>query len=368
MQLTQTVAGALTLLAISCSGQTSLCASEIKLSFSEVQKRSLTLPIFSFSGLPVSDAGAVYSLTSEQREVRGLTLRDGRVRRLRLRALPPEISQWQLGPEVAADRRGCLYVAGHNRQSSLREEPSSSLFGVVVFLPDGRYNFTIHPTPAVDIRHIAVDEIGDLYVLGIDLASLYHPLSPCLLVYKYSRQGVRLAAFSDCPAAELARTADEHAGQLFFRREQTARGSQVLLRGGFLYHVLFSPQIMRIFDTRGRLAPCELHLEPLSASVLLSPSGMPNPANTNDEVTQVVVLRGGGFLVEWAHSELFESGVRKLLYLGVHDARGRALSQPGTAPVARSMLMHVDENDYVYFLGMPASGRQELIRARISLR
>jgi hypothetical protein len=112
-----------------------------------------------------------------------LTLPRGRVDNILLRDLPQEVRKWQLGPEVAGDRRGNLYVSGHSRKLSLREEPSNNLLGVLVFRPDGRYSFTMHLTPSIEIKHMVVDDAGSLFVLGIDLNSPYHPLSPCLLVF-----------------------------------------------------------------------------------------------------------------------------------------------------------------------------------------
>src|SRR5260370_31615154 len=82
----------------------------------------------------------------------------------------------------------------------LREEAPSRLFGVSVFRPDGRYSFTIHLTPSVDVRHIVVDGTGELFVVGIDLSSLYRPAGGGLLLHKYLRRWTRLTSFSHCPA------------------------------------------------------------------------------------------------------------------------------------------------------------------------
>src|SRR6266849_5775415 len=74
---------------------------------------------------------------------------------------------------------------------------------------------TMHVTPSIEIKHMVVDDCRcNLFVLGIDLNSPYHPLSPCLLVLNYSRKGARSAAFSSCPAAEEERSVGESPGQL----------------------------------------------------------------------------------------------------------------------------------------------------------
>jgi len=358
-------AGALVLFAVIGSEQPMFCESARVLSFSEIRKRWLKPSIFRSTGLSVSSNGVVYSTASERREVRSLSVRDGTVRKLRLRGLPEEINQWELGPEAAADQRGFLYVAGHGRQWSLREEAPSRLFGVSVFRPDGRYSFTIHLTPSVDVRHIVVDGTGELFVLGIDLSSLYRPAGGCLLVHKYSRRGTRLTSFSQCPAPELARSAGEQPGQLFLRRQTTVMASQLFLHEGVLYHVLFSLRIIRMFDTQGRLIR-ELHLEPPSGAPL-GTSGLPQPANVGDEVVRVVLIQEGRFLVEWAHAEQSQWGQRKVRYLGVYDGQGRALSEASPEPAASSVLLCADKTGDVYFLGTPTNGHQELLRTRVCL-
>jgi len=349
------------LLVIFCTGRPILCETAPALAFSEIQKRRLSLPIYSFSGLAVSPSGSVYSAIHDERRVYVLTLPGGRVDNILLRDFPQEGSKWQLGPEVAGDRSGNLYVSGHSRKLSFREEPSNSLLGVLVFRPDGRYSFTMHLTPSIEIKHMLVDDAGNLFVLGIDLNSLYHPLSPCLLVHKYSRQGTRSAAFSFCPAAEEARSVDERPGQLMLRREGTARAGQLFFYDGLLCHVLLSLRIIRMFESGGRLVR-ELRLEPPSSDV------QPIMSNVRDEVAYVVVLQGGSFLVEWAHLEQTEFGPHRVFYLRIHDGAGRALTDTRIAPVPRSMLLYADQSDYIYFLGMPANSHQELIRTRLSMR
>ncbi len=221
--------------------------------------------------------------------------------------------------------------------------------------------YKIRQRKGVTRKEAVVDDAGNLFVLGIDLNSLYHPLSPCLLVHKYSRQGTRSAAFSSCPAAEEARSVDESPGQLMLRREGTARAGQLFFYDGLLCHVLLSLRIIRMFESGGRLVR-ELRLEPPSSDV------QPIMRNVRDEVAYVVVLQGGSFLVEWAHLEQTEFGPHKVFYLRIHDGAGRALTDTRIAPVPRSMLLYADQSDYIYFLGMPANSHQELIRTRLSMR
>jgi hypothetical protein len=353
-------------LAVCCSGQANPQGPTSTFSFSEIKKRQLSEPVYAFTGLAVSSDAAAYSSINEQREVHVLTMPGGKVHNLRLRDLPQEISNWEIGPEVVADRHGYLYVAGHSRELSLREEPSGNLVGVLVFKSVGRYSFQIHLTPSIVIMHMVVDDLGNLFVLGVDLDSLYRPLSPCLLVHKYSRQGVRLAAFSSCPAADEARSVQENPGQIFLRREDTVRAGQLFFHDRFLYHVMFSLRIIRIFDGDGRLVR-ELRLDPPLVDVLPDMSSPQVQVSARDEVTHVVVLQRSRFLVEWAHVEQTESGSHKIFYLRIHDGYGRALTQAGIAPVTPSRLLYADRDDEVYFLDVPAEGQQELTRTRLSL-
>jgi len=360
-------AGAFVLtLAVCCPGQANFQEPTSALSFSEINERRLSQQVYSFTGLAVSPSGVVYSTINELREVRVLTLPGGKARNLHLRDFPQDVSNWQLGPEVAGDRSGYLYVAGHSRELSFREVPSSNLLGVLVFKPDGHYSSRMHLMPSIEIMHMVVDDLGNLFILGINVDSLYSPLSPCLLVHKYSPQGVRLTAFSPCPAADDAHLVDQSPGQLRLRRENTARASQLFFYDGFLYHVVFPLRTIRIFESGGRLIR-ELRLDPPLTDAPSSTNSVQLQASAGDEVSHVVILRGGRFLVEWMHVEQTDSGSHKTLYLRIHGGDGRALTQAGIAPVTPSMLLYADPDDHVYFLGVRAAGRQELIRTRLAL-
>jgi hypothetical protein len=354
-------------LAVCCPGQADPQGPTSTFSFLDIQPHRLNLPFYSFTGFAVSPSGTVYSTINEKREVQALAIPGGQVRNLRLRDLPEEVSHWQLGPEVAGDWSGYLYVAGHSRELSFREVPSSRLLGVSVFKPDGRYSFQMSLMPSIEIMHMVVDDFGNLFALGVELESLYSPFSPCSMVHKYSRQGTRLTEFSSCPPADDARPVDQSPGRLLSSRENDARSGQLFFYDGFLYHVMFPLRTIRVFEASGRLVR-ELRLDPPRTDAPASTNSLELQASSRDEVTHVVVLRGGRFLVEWAHVEHTNSGSNKLLYLRIHDGDGRILTRAGVAPVTPSMLLYADTDDHVYFLGVRAVGQQELIRTRLALR
>lgn len=359
MRLGGACAFALTL-AVCCAAQGSAPDPSRELQFSDIQERRLKFPIYSFTGLSVSPGGVVYSTINEDREVHMLALRDGKTRTLRLRDLPQDLSKWQLGPKVAGDREGYLYVAGHDRDLSFRERPSSELLGVLVFKPDGRYNSQLSLTPSIEVMHMIVDALGNLFVLGVEVESLYNSLSPCLMVYKYSRTGAQLTTFSSCPRMPEGRPAEQSPGQLLSRRENTARAGQVFLYDGLIHHVIFPSRIIRIFESDGRPVR-ELRLSSPNAFGLAQVNG-------RDEVSHVVVLRSGRFLVEWTHVEQTEFGSRRTVFLRVHDRDGSVLTEAGVVPVTQSLLLYAGPDENIYFLGLRRAGQQELIRARLTLR
>lgn len=251
------MASALFLTAITfCAQSTTLCAQGKELLLSDVHTRALPFLLFSSIGPTASQDGTVYSTISDKQEVRLLRLADGKAGRLRLHGFSQKIGSWQLGPQVAGDQHGFLYVPARRRQRSLAEGPWSSLSDVLVFRPGGQYDSTIHLRPSVEVRQIIVDELGELFILGIDPLSVYQPTtSPCMLIHKYSRQGTRLARFSECPTLETAQV------QSFFLLDRLARRGHLLLWNGSLYHVLSTPRIVRLFNANGSLIR-ESHLDP----------------------------------------------------------------------------------------------------------
>jgi hypothetical protein len=63
------------------------------------------------------------------------------LRIIRLRGLPRTLADWELGPAIAVGQNEYLFIAGHDRQASLREKPTNNVFGILRFSADG----AVHP-------------------------------------------------------------------------------------------------------------------------------------------------------------------------------------------------------------------------------
>ena len=349
---------------LACAQTTNVQPPVGQLSFSQVKKRRLRGSVPVYFGFTVSPSGVIYSMRPEKPEIVLLTAGSGHVRRLKIRGLPQTVAEWQLGNEIGVDGDGFIYVPGYSRQWSLKEQPSSSLFGVLVFSPRGRYRRTIHLSPPADIRHLVVDDARHLLVLGVDLAALYQPEAPCRLAHEYDATGMRLTTFSECSPVESQWQTGETPGHLYFRQHRSARGGQLIAGDDKLQHALYAARLVRVFDPYGNLVR-EIQLEPPERKSSPSVPEARDSADQDDAIQRVALLSEERFLIQWEHIEDSSYGRRKVLYLGMCDRSGRALSDAAFAP---GMLLFVDPSDQAYFLDTLAGGEQELIRARINLR
>lgn len=73
--------------------------------------------------------------------------------------------------------------------------------------------------------------------------------------------------------------------------------------------------------------------------------------------------------MEWHHSEQNGQVMRPFRYLGLHDAKGRALVPATVPPWKPSFPVFSDDSGYCYFLRRSSPpGSVELVKTRVSLR
>jgi hypothetical protein len=234
-----------------------------------------------------------------------------------------------------------------------------------VLKPDGRYQRTIRLDPSVNARHVAPDDSGDLFILGVDLTSLYRTNSPCQLGFRYSFKGTRLRAFSPCPLMDEQRGPNESPGRVYFKRQLSARAGQLFIYDRMLYHVLHRSQLIRAFDMEGNLIREVKFLPPGTGAIPVAASEMSASGKAN--IKRVVLMRHCLFLTEWEYVKHCASGTRKSVYVSIHDRSGRALSPAVPAPGHHTMLLSANKSGEVYFLDTTRNGAQMVLRARIVL-
>lgn len=321
-----------------------------------LERQAFQLSSSSYRAYARSPAGDLYFLSAQHMAIDRVTVPGSQVRRVPL----PEIARlaatagsfMTLQQDLSVDRGGYIYVPAIWRQA-----PRRNVFGVFVYDPQGSYSRTIVLSPPTEIRHLAVDAMGDLFVLGVDARYFKGEARDCFLVHKYSPDGRRLTSFSPCPAGLDLRPSFGRMGPDFRRLSQDVDRGRVWVQAGQLYHLLPLFRQVRAFSLDGR---------PLGEAELQPPGG---PAVAGDSAWRVVLLSGGRFLVDWLHPEQSGGSVQNARYLCLHDAQGRALSGTTPEPWQPSLPVFADEAGAgCYFMRHVNDGTDELIRAKVSLR
>jgi hypothetical protein len=314
------------------------------------------LPSISYRANARSSAGDFYFLSAQRIAIHRVSAVSSEVREIPLpevvRAAATAGSRLTLPQDLSVDRSGYVYVP-----AIWREAPSRNLFGVFVYDPQGSYSRTIVLSPPAEIRHVAVDESGNLFVLGIDAKYFKGEVQQCFLVHKYSPAGRRLASLSPCPSGLDLRQPSGHTGPGFRTLTQDVDRGRVWVQGGQVYHLLAYFRRVRLFSLDGKL---------LGEADLQPPGGLGAAADT---VWRIVLLSGGRFLVDWLHPQQSGGSAHNTRYLCLHDTQGRALSGATPEPWQPSLLAFGDDaGTSCYFLRGLSDGSEELIRTKVTLR
>lgn len=274
----------------------------------------------------------------------------------------------QLSRSFAVDRQGRVHLLGVWREPK-PGAPAKS--GVFVFDGLGRNAETIVLSRQMDPQQLALDEAGNLIVLGFDGEFIRGRTPECRLLHRFSRGGVHMGSFSACPQDLVPPSLSpaEHRSA-FLRLRRETEEDLLWVRQGRVYHVLSGLRRLRIFTEDG--APLrEIPFLPPDSRRLLAEGGMrADPAN--DRIRGLVQSPDGRRLVEWAHGEnVGTSGRRQTTFLALHDSEGRPLSRAAhPAPSRPSVPLDCDADGRVLFLHLARDGGEKvvLVRASVTLR
>ena len=235
--------------------------------------------------------------------------------------------------------------------------------GAFAFFPGSGYSHTVVFDPSVEVRWLAVGSTGDIYAAGLDAAYFRGISRECKMVHKFTEEGRRSAAFSDCPPKITEGFRSDLRAQ-YSRLKQDADHAHIWFRDDRVVHVLPASRLLRTFRTSGELIS-EIALNPPwdEEVVIQKPFPLPVPVSER-RIFQIFPLPHGRHLVYW----LAIAGPYRRGYLAVHGADGQALTgatvMPKWGPVA------VDRQGEVFFVRPSSAGVPdvELVKARIAVR
>ena len=267
--------------------------------------------------------------------------------------------QFYLQPDLAVDRTGNVYCLG-----LFRPDGGQLQTVALIFNPQGVYQKMVITTPRVEARRIAVDADGSIYLVGVDPAYFRSTATPCLLLHKYTPDGRRIAAFSECPAGLRLRGAGASPGpDLPVLLTECERG-RVWIQTNSIFHALPRSHLVRQFDSAGKLVR-----EAVLDRPKLAPSGPPvNPPGAGEDLAwRVMSTRSGRFLVEWQHADVAEGRRRNQRLLSIHDVGGGLVTQ-GVPPADGRAWLFSDDAGYCYAVRKKGASRNaELLQIDVGL-
>ncbi len=273
----------------------------------------------------------------------------------------------RLSRSLAVDARGRIYIPGVWSEWG---RGSTAKAGIFVLDERGRPTQTITLPLQMDPAQVAVDDAGNLIVLGWTESAMRRG-GECQLLHRFAPDGTHHGSFSPCPqrAALAAPSFDERRSAFLGLKDDVLEGL-LWSRGDRIYHVLPGERLLRIF-TGGGLLVQEATFQPPESSRLLAEAGArANPAG--DRIHRLVPLPDGRYLVEWLHVEAVgRSGQRRATFLALHDSQGRPLTRAAhPVPAHPSVPVDCDPDGRVLFLHLTREGGEKvmLIRASVVLR
>jgi hypothetical protein len=297
-------------------------------------------------------AGIVYFLSVESKTVHTIAPNGSTVT---LTLSPtPEGASASLMEDMAIDSAGRLFIP-----AIWRYAPKGGSAGIFVFDSRGYYERTIELAPRTNVRHIAMDEAGNIFVLGIDPAYYRRTADTCFLVHEYSPQGERLKAFSSCPA-DLARTR-QTSGPAWQELNLEIDRGRLWFSGGRLYQLLPASHQIRIFDPASGRPVGQVGLQsPVSAS-----EGSPGPI-----VWRIVQVAEGQYLAQWSvpKGAANGAGVARSLGLVLHDKSGSSLSNPAHLTGEAMVPLFANGDGTITFAVGRPNGTIRLARSAVSLQ
>jgi len=298
-------------------------------------------------------AGIVYFLSVETNTVHTIAP-NGSTTRLALSSTPEGASA-SLMEDMAIDGTGRLFIP-----SIWRRAPGKGSAGILVFDSRGYYERTVEFVPRTNVRHIAMDEGGNIFVLGIDPAYYRGTAAACFLVHKYSPLGERIKAFSNCPA-DLAK-GRLTSGPAWDELNLDVDRGRLWLNGGRLYQLLSASHQIRVFDPASGVQVGQVELQ---APVRDSGAG-----SGRQIVWRVVQAAGGEYLAQWSLPQGPSGGGAnaRSFAMVLHDSAGAGLSNP-VSPAGEAMvpLFTNDDGTITFAVGRP-NGAIRLTQSSVTLR
>lgn len=333
-----------------------------ELDFRIESSEELALPSINFSAVRMTSDGTLLFLASDRWALHRIQP-GSPAKSFRLHGLP-ELSSAdvQLSPSLAVDKKLRVYIPGVLSEWKRGATPRAAVF---VFDESGRPLQTIALSPRMHPRQVALDEAGNLIVLGFASRE-----GECMFLHRFAPDGTRLGSFSPCPHGLSPASPDLNERRSAFLRLWGEIWEGLLWSGqGRIYHVLPGARLLRIFDGEGALIR-EVTFLPPESSRLLAQRGMrADPAG--DRIRRVVPLPDGKYLVEWLHIEAVgKAGQHRVTFLALHDSQGQPVTQAAhPAPARPSYPLQCDADGRVVFLHLTREGGEKvhLVRASVAL-
>ena len=328
-------------------GIVTLCAAELSLRRSAY--RSLHIRPSDLGGVATyGPDSAVYFLHTGNAVVHRIA--DGDEAPLRIALEPAAESATavvNLMPDLAVDPAGRMFIP-----AMWTRKPKGGGAGVLVYTAAGRYERTIVLAPQVNIRHLAMDAAGNMFVLAID-PDYYKSLSNlCLLIHKYAPDGRRITAFSACPIPAGDRSVGPQWEQLSF---EVDRGS-IWIQDGRLYHALPASRVVRVFDPTTGMALSETLLEPPPVE------GVELGASRLIDAWRVLPRGQGAYLVVWS----IRTGLGRNNFIAAHDRKGSPMTAR-ISPLRAGMPIASAPNGQVFVLAPQPDGTVGLMRGVVQI-
>jgi hypothetical protein len=291
---------------------------------------------------------AVYFLHTGNAVVHRISDGDGALVRIPLEpAAESATAVVNLMADMAVDATGQMFIP-----AMWTRKPKGGGAGVLVYTAAGHYERTIVLAPQVNIRHLAMDPAGNIFVLGID-PSYYKGLSNlCLLIHKYAPDGTRISAFSGCPIPAGDRSLGPQWERLSF---EVDRGS-IWIQDGRLYHALPSSRAVRVFDPNTGIAIGETLFEPPPVE------GVEISASGTSDAWRVLPRGHDAYLVVWS----VRTGVGRNNFVAAHDRKGSPVTTR-ISPMREGMPVASASNGQVFFLAPQPDGTVTLVRGVVQI-
>lgn len=305
-------------------------------SFRRLDGVAFTLPTGPYSSLSRSRDGDLFWLAFRRKEVVRINGKTGAVEAYSLTQIPEIASgACDIIDDVQTGRSGAIYVPGVLRLPGVQRS-------FVLFMVDstGRYERMVNLHPPAEVRHVAFDDSGAVYVLGVDAAYLRRTTDQCLVVHKYDRSGNKTHSFSPAPDVEYLRLKDE-----------VDRGHLWLTPDG-LAHVLPCSRILRVLNPSDG--------NPISEIRFTLPDGG-RPA----QIRSIVPIAGGRYLISWVLSQGSAGFRQNRQLLSMHDGAGMLIGRPNDLRREEGAPLFSDGAGNVYLLRSPAANVYELARVAV---